>query len=519
MIFKGIELNRIYNEHENGFRRTGHIQEGYEYYNRKGVGYALPKGCRVHGDVFSLIVKYCDDEISFITVGYNRTGEVSASRAGDIPYPSPAAQRAGYTLVNTGRMRHAVFILDKPDFIKSNDADIIIHGVRNILSVQLTKGICEEAIELARSERPSPEECQPLIHLNRPLQLVSTAGVDAHLSRDMETSLRNSLEYMSELCPLIKVLGFNAVEGYVKWNFIEYEKGVFDFSYYDKLMEHAANYGLKWFPLLIGGSGYALPEWYRESEGFTSFVCLEHGEANDIPTIFNANQSGPVSNFLYEFGKHYNGIENLQGVRLGPSGNYGESQYPATGNWGYKGRWQHMHIGWWAGDEYAPLRFRKFLMKRYRNDISKLNEAWKEANTSFNEIDAFLPSSAFVPRKRKDFTDWYVHEMDNWCERWAVWTREYLKSCDIYQSSGGWGFVESGTDFTEQTRSMLNTGGGIRATNEDESYVLNFCITRMLSSAARFYGIDFGTEPASFTSARGLLGRLYNIITNKEAFT
>ena len=180
----------------------------------------------VHGDVFSLIVKYCDDEISFITVGYNRTGEVSAFPRRDIPYPSPAAQRAGYTLVNTGRMRHAVFILDKPDFIKSNDADIIIHGVRNILSVQLTKGICEEAIELARSERPSPEECQPLIHLNRPLQLVSTAGVDAHLSRDMETSLRNSLEYMSELCPLIKVLGFNAVEGYVKWNFIEYEKGV-----------------------------------------------------------------------------------------------------------------------------------------------------------------------------------------------------------------------------------------------------------------------------------------------------
>jgi len=64
---------------------------------------------------------------------------------------------------------------------------------------------------------------------------------------------------------------------------------------------------------------------------------------------------------------------------------------------------------------------------------------------------------------------------------------------------------------------MIKVDGGIRATNEDESYVLNFCITRMLSSAARFYGVPFGTEPAGFSTARGVIGRMYNIIVNNGA--
>ncbi|HOJ11466.1 MAG TPA: hypothetical protein PK733_12865 [Clostridiales bacterium] len=518
MIYGGIELNNVFNEHKTGFRRKDYLQEGYEYFNRKGIGYILPEDFCNNESTFSLVIKYIDDEISYASACYHRIGEISGKRIGDNPAFTTASACAGYTLVGTGRIRHVVFILSNPAFGRGcHGADVMVFGIRNILSAKLVKGVCEEAIETARAERPSPEECKPLINLNRPLQLVSTAGIDSHVNDDIAASLKHSLENMREICPLIRVLGFNGVESYVKWNFIEYEKGTFDYRYYDAIIEFAAQYGLGWFPLLIGGSGYALPEWYHDSEGFTGFACLEHGESNDIPTIFNDHQIDPVSNYLYKFGRHYNGNENVLGVRLGPSGNYGESQYPATGNWGYKGTWQHMHIGWWAGDKDASTKFREFLKKRYNNDITKLNALWKEEYNSFDELETFLPSSAFVPRKRKDFTDWYVFEMTDWCEKWAIWTREYLKTCDIYQSAGGWGFIESGTDFTDQTRSMIKVNGGIRATNEDESYVLNFCITRMLSSAARFYGVDFGTEPAAFCSARGFIGRLYNIIVNNGA--
>jgi hypothetical protein len=36
----------------------------------------------------------------------------------------------------------------------------------------------------------------------------------------------------------------------------------------------------------------------------------------------------------------------------------------------------------------------------------------------------------------------------------------------------------------------------------------------MMSSAARFYGVPLGAEPAGYGSARGVVGRLYNIIVN-----
>ena len=104
--------------------------------------------------------------------------------------------------------------------------------------------------------------------------------------------------------------------------------------------------------------------------------------------------------------------------------------------------------------------------------------------------------------------------MTDWCERWAVWAREAMPNKPIYQSSGGWGFVESGTDFTDQTASMAKIKGGIRSTNEVDSYVQTFYATRMLSSAARFYGVPFGAEPAGFGSARGVMARLFNILVN-----
>jgi len=61
---------------------------------------------------------------------------------------------------------------------------------------------------------------------------------------------------------------------------------------------------------------------------------------------------------------------------------------------------------------------------------------------------------------------------------------------------------------------MARIKGGIRCTNETDSYAQNFYATRMLSSAARFYGVPFGSEPAGFGSGRGIAARIYNILVN-----
>jgi hypothetical protein len=129
-------------------------------------------------------------------------------------------------------------------------------------------------------------------------------------------------------------------------------------------------------------------------------------------------------------------------------------------------------------------------------------------------VRTFLPVTANTTRMRLDFSTWYLDAMSEWCEKWAVWAREAMPRTSIYQSSGGWGAVEIGTDYAAHARSMAKLGGGIRMTNENDSYLNNFGNTRLAASAARFYGAKWGTEPAGFSSMRGVVGRIYNALVN-----
>jgi hypothetical protein len=115
---------------------------------------------------------------------------------------------------------------------------------------------------------------------------------------------------------------------------------------------------------------------------------------------------------------------------------------------------------------------------------------------------------------RLDFQNWYMGAMSEWCEKWATWARESMPETAIYQSSGGWGAVEIGTDYTAQAKSMAGLKGGIRLTNENDSWLNNFGATRMAASAARFYGAKLGFEPAGFSSMRGVMARIFNSLTN-----
>jgi hypothetical protein len=265
--------------------------------------------------------------------------------------------------------------------------------------------------------------------------------------------------------------------------------------------------------LLIVGSAYALPEWFYNSPEHVRYKCLEHNQETDIPTIFHDGQVKYVRRFLAEFGRHYAGSAALLGVRLGPSANYGEAQYPASGAWGYQGKPLHTHLGYWVGDDSAAANFRVWLRTRYAN-IDTLNRAWGASYASFEAVKPFLPVTALNARMRQDFSTWYMEAMTKWCEKWASWAREAMPNVSIYQSSGGWGAVEIGTDYQAHAKSMAALHGGIRLTNENDSYVNNFCVTRPAASAAHFYGARFGTEPAGFGTRRGVVNRLFNIITN-----
>src|SRR5205823_1678329 len=82
------------------------------------------------------------------------------------------------------------------------------------------------------------------------------------------------------------------------------------------------------------------------------------------------------------------------------------------------------------------------------------NAAWKNDYASFDQITTFLPETAVTRRKRLDFADWYMGAMSAWCEQWAMWARQALPDTVIHQSSGGWGPVEIGTDYSYQARGI-----------------------------------------------------------------
>jgi hypothetical protein len=407
----------------------------------------------------------------------------------------PQSRQSGVARLNTGGLRRAVFEFERPP-----RTEIRIHGVESLRSVSL--------LDAAPPLEPAPL-VRPALSFRKPSQRVTTAGADANTPE----GLPEALATLRNLLPLARALGFNGIESYVKWGFVERSPGVFDWSFYDAVVEEIEKAGLQWFPLLVVGSAYTLPDWYYESKENVGFECLEHRMRNDIQSIFCDHQVKYVRRFLKEFGRHYASRKVLLGVRLGPSANYGEAQYPARGNWGYRGKAIHTHIGYWAGDPYAAVSFRNWLRLRYPS-LQGLNQAWQAHFDSFEQIEPFLPITAAVERKRIDFADWYMGAMSQWCEKWAEWAREAMPDAVIHQSSGGWGPVEIGTDYTYQARSMARLKGGIRLTNESDNFPQNFAITRMASSAARFYGARLGYEPGGFGSARGVVARLFNAATN-----
>lgn len=422
-----------------------------------------------------------------------------------------------FTRLNTRQTRRALFEFQMPrlDWQEAKNAHLKIAGLQYLKSLRVFPQI--DRLEWDSLAAEVPVEVTPMVNLERPMEISSSVGV---MGVGVPQDLKNALDNMREYAPLAKTLGFTSAECFVRWDLLEPSPGVFDFSHYDRIVDEIVRYGLKWYPNLVVTSAFALPPWYYESESNVGFTCLEHRETNQSPSIWNSATRDHVSRVLKAFGEHYEPMGVLEAVRLGPSGNFGEAQFPAGAGkeCGYQYELMHAHIGWWAGDSHAKLDFQGFLSERY-GTIEGVNAAWETDFASFSEIEPQLPGTYRTRRGRLDMTEWYTDSMTLWCEFWAREARKAMPNTMIYQSSGGWGFRETGTDFTGQAESMREIAGGIRLTNETNSFEQNVYATRLAATAARLYGIGLGYEPAGSMFARGVVARIFNTVsTNGSNF-
>jgi hypothetical protein len=422
--------------------------------------------------------------------------------------------RAGYTRCNTETDRFTALEFTLPAAAAEAEVPaLVVTGLQYPLRVILKPKQEADYWKRVRKALPrmvSSKKVKPLVETPKGMRLVTTTGID--VTGGFE-ALETSLAEIEEFGPLAKALGMTSIEGYVTWKRLEPNKeGEFDWTFYDAIVKKLKEYDLKFFPLLIVGSGYALPEWFIASKENVGFKCLEHGLENAVQSIWCPTHTRHVERVLKAFGEHYGPMNVLEAVRLGPSGNYGESQYPAGGNWGPKGAAMHIHIGWWAGDDYAHAAFRDFARTKY-GTVEALNTAWDAMFASLDEVKCVMPETMTSRRQRADFTQWYTDSMTDWCDYWGGVVRKALPDTPIYQSAGGWGFREAGTEYSAQASGMIPIGGGIRLTNETDSYEQNVYATRLGATAAKLYDLPLGYEPASSHTARGTAGRIFNTLT------
>jgi len=438
-----------------------------------------------------LTVEYLDRGFGMISI----SGGAGPTSGRTIAAP---VDQWGVARLNTGKLRRALFRLQPPAF----EGPLRIYGLENLRALTLS--------DTEPQREPLPE-VPPAVRLEKPLELVMGSLEASVQTEDLPATLAN----LRNQLPLIRVLGFNGVESYVRWNEVERAQGVFDWSYYDAIVAEALKHGLQWLPLVVSGPAYTLPEWFHDSPDFLGFECLEHRQRTEIQTIFSNLWPLYVERFLIEFGKHYGPGKGLLGMRTGISGTYGEVQYPtnAGANMLYRGHALHSHDGYWAGGSEAVGSFRTWLRSRYPS-VAELNRAWQTDYRSFEDVETFLPATARNSRQRLDFCNWYLDSMSDWADRWGLWVKEALPRHPVYQSVGGWDAVHNGTDSVRVTRDAAKRGVGVRVTNEGDNFAQNFGMTRLISSATRFYGARFALEPAGRATGRGVVARLFGALVS-----
>ncbi len=419
------------------------------------------------------------------------------------------------TLLDSRKWRKATFELPDARFDgrQNSGADFRVVS-RNPLAVrQVTVDMGRTWSPLKREETVKQRISESLGRL-RPTKgaRVVFGGIDTVYPEDASQVYTD----LKVLAPAFKALGATSVQCFVRWDFVEPEKGRWNWSYYDGIADILRSNGLKWTPYLVIGPAFATPKWFRESSDSVFATCLEHGMPSKVQSIWNPRLQDCVEQFISEFAKRYGGKTSVESVLLGVSGDVGEAVYPVT-NEGWTtlspGDY-HSHSGFWCGDGLAGADFKRFAESRYGR-VEALNNAWGTTYTDFSEVKPILPGPDTSARARLDFIKWYRDRMTRWANVCLSAAREKLPGSAIYLVTGGDGHPEHGVDFSAQCKVAADSGAGVRLTNEASDFAFGFAVTRLASTAARFYEADCAFGPSGVVSPAGVTSRLFNAASSK----
>lgn len=313
-------------------------------------------------------------------------------------------------------------------------------------------------------------------------------------------------DHAREFLSYFRRAGATSIQSYIHWQRIEPQPGRFEWDYYDRQVALIQEYGLRWVPFIILGPWYVTPEWFQTSPESLFARCLEHDRESRVQSIWNPALPSHIERVMAAFSRHYLNMDVLESILLGISGDYGEAIYQAVGNWP---KAYHTHQGYWCGDVRAVADFQRWLREQF-GSLADINRRWGSQYQAWEEVRPVLRQNAPSARAWLDQMRWYRQAMTDWADLWFQAAGRHFPDVPIYLCTGGDGTSHHGSDFSLQCKLAARHGGGVRITNEGSDYLFNFIITRLVSSASRYYGAFFGFEPASAVDENGIVARIYN---------
>lgn len=312
--------------------------------------------------------------------------------------------------------------------------------------------------------------------------------------------------------------GFTSIQIYTYWRHVE-AAGLdrFDWDWIDRQVELIREAGLKFVPFLLMGPRYAAPDWWIDSADHVPLRCLEHDKSCPIESVWNGKFHRHIRRVLEAFAAHFLPWNVLESIQPGICGDYGEAIFPVLGNW--PGTY-HTHRGYWCGGADARAAYRAWLEKRY-GTVDALNRRWRTSFDSFDAIHPRLPHRCASRSETFDLLTWYRQSMTDYSEVWMAECRRAFPDTPVYLCTGGADDeTTTGAHFALQAKIAARHGGGLRLTNEGNTFAYNYPLTSHTHAACEHYGAYLGLEPVGSVTPQGVRTRMFGsaAMGNRQVF-
>ncbi len=285
----------------------------------------------------------------------------------------------------------------------------------------------------------------------------------------------------------IKVIldaGVEYIETRLVWYCLEKEQGKLDFSRVNRDFDRIEKLGFK--PALFVWPQH-VPKWVE----ITKLKCLEHGEECTIPSLWDERLLGYYDHVYGEIAKRYG--DRIKFLYFGIYGDYGEYTY-AIGVKQYIFSSPHTHDGKWCGDELAKSDFALCMQKKY-GSIDALNKAWGTNHKDFSAD--IMPEIGVGGVAELDREKWYADSLTSFTDKVCAIIRKHFPNV---RGAMPLGIVGDRNGLCKSDAVKLCKKYGITPRWTGWAHLGDFgksdSLCKRVSSAARFYGTDFGLEAA-----------------------